>query len=168
MRTSMVLSVALILSGCGSDAPDDELKPVRAQDIPRVVSGQEALDTSAISTLDPHTMNDAEINKVLGQGPFCAFRYVSDGKPVLAWKPQPEESSSAAVVKLNGVLVGLHNTVIDGSNHFVADSIRLTLMAADANQTEAWRAEHPRESKLLFEIEQQLRVGYGGYSVCST
>lgn len=82
-RASLLLALAAF-AGCGSEAPDDKLNPVRGQDIPRFVSPQEALETSEIPTIDPHTMTDAEISNVLGQGPFCAFRYVSDGDSVLA------------------------------------------------------------------------------------
>lgn len=169
MRTPVLISVVLVSSfGCGSEAPDDELNPVRAQHSPRVVSAKEALDTSAISTVDLHTMNDAEISKVLGRGPFCAFRYVSDGKPVLAWKRQSEESSPIAVIKLNGVLVGLHNEATKGSHEFVADGVRLRLTSNEAKQTGPGGVERPQEAQLIFEIDQQHRVGYSGYSVCPT
>lgn len=169
MRMQALTVVVLAASaGCGSEAPDDKLNPTRAQESPRLVSAQEALDTVETSTLDPHTMNDAEIRKVLGKGRFCAFRYVSDGKPVLAWKRQAGESNAVAVVKLNGVLVRLHNNAAKSANEFVADAVRLIVTSSGANQTERRSAERPQEAKLVFEIDQQLRVGYGGYSVCPT
>jgi hypothetical protein len=131
------------------------------------VSAQEALDTSEIETLDPHTMNDAEISKVLGEGSFCAFRYVSDGKPVLAWKRQPADAAAAnAVVKLNGLLVELQSKTDGSATQFLADELRLTLTSADSNKRERPSTQRPQEAKLLFEIGQRLRVGYGGYFVC--
>ena len=167
MQARIILFIALTAAaGCGSEEPDDIINPVRADDAPRVVSAREALDTSEIATIDPHTMNDAEISKVLGEGPFCAFRYVSDGNPVLAWKRQSNESSAAAVVKINGVLVGLQPESTKNVNAFVAEAIRMTLLPDDTQQGEAGNVERPREAKLLLEIDQQLRVGYGGYSVC--
>lgn len=166
MRSLKLTLIALsACAGCGSESPDDQMNPLRGQDIPRLVSAQEALGTSEIATIDPHTMNDAEISKVLGEGPFCAFRYVSDGNPVLAWKRQ-SNGSSVAVVKINGVLVGLRPESTKNANAFVADAIRLTLLPEDTQQNEASDVGRPRKAKLLFEIDQQLRIGYGGYSVC--
>lgn len=167
MRSLKLTLIALCAcSGCGSELPDDRMNPLRAQDAPRLVPAQEALDTSEIATIDPHTMNDAEISKALGEGPFCAFRYVSDGNPVLAWKRQSNGSNAAAVVKINGVLVGLQPGSIKGANAFVADAIRLTLLPSDTNRSKAGDVERPTETKLLFEIDRQLRVGYDGYAVC--
>ena len=167
MRARIVLFIALTAAAaCGSEAPDDKIKPIRADAVPYLVSAEEALDTSEIATIDPHTMNDAEISKVLGPGPFCAFRYVSDGKPVLAWKRRPTGSNAAAVVKVNGVLVGLQNESDMGSNVLTADTIRLTLSGNETRQSEPGDVVRPREAKLLLEISDQLRVGYGGYSVC--
>jgi hypothetical protein len=169
MRARITLFIVFTAAaGCGSEAPDDKVNPILAHDVPRLVPAQEALETSAIASIDPHTMNDAEISKVLGAGPFCAFRYVSDGKPVLAWKRQPSGSHAMAVVKINGALVGLQNEPDAGSNVFRADAMRLTLSGKERDQSEAGSLTHPREAKLLFEIDEQLRVGYSGYSVCPT
>jgi hypothetical protein len=167
MRARIVLFIALAAAAaCSSEAPDDKINPVRADAVPYLVSAQEALDTSEIATIDPHTMNDAEVSKILGSGPFCAFRYVSDGKPVLAWKRQSNGSKEVAVVKLNGVLVGLQNEADAGSNVFTADTIRLTVSGSETRQSDSDSIAHPGEAKLLFEISDQLRVGYSGYSVC--
>ncbi len=98
----LALAVAPAFSGCSQDAaPDDQLKLRRPADIPRVVSAEEALRGAHLPAVDPLNMEDAEIGKVLGPGPFCAFRYTSDGKPVLAWKPETDESKAAGVVKVN-------------------------------------------------------------------
>lgn len=167
MRARTVIWVALAaLAGCGSEAPDDVVSPIRDLTIPRVVSVQKALNTSEIPTLDPHTMNDAEVSKVLGEGSFCAFLYVSDGKPVVAWKPQQAEAAAKAVVKLNGVLVELQRNADASATQFVADELRLTLTSPDSNERGRSHSQRPQEAKLLFEVGQRLRVGYGGYSVC--
>lgn len=165
MRVHISASLLLLIcAGCGSEAPDDKINPLRAPEIPRMVSVQEALNTSEISTLDPATMNDAEITKVLGEGPFCAFRYVSDGKPVLAWKAV-QGGATNGVVKLNGRLVSLQHVPGD-SMQFVADPIRLSLAANPHSEPERANDPRPESAKLVFEVDQELRVGYGGYSAC--
>lgn len=166
VRTLMVVAF-LVAAGCGHDTADDELYPVRAPATPRVVSAQEALSGAEIPKLDPATMNDAEISRVLGEGPFCAFRYVSDGTPVLAWK-RPSDAVTNAVVKLNGRLLVLEGQQQNnGTFQFAADEVRLTFMPGEPARSEQSESERPRPAKLVFEIDQKLRVGYGGYAVCS-
>jgi len=167
MRIRMLACIAFAaLAGCGAEAPDDAVNPLLGKTSPKVVTLQEALSTSDIPTLDPHTMNDAEIGKVLGEGRFCAFRYTSEGKPVLAWKPPTVDGTpAAAVVKLNGVLVELQRNADAGGTRFGADALKMTVTPEDAAEPDP-SGSGPREAKLLFEIEQQLRVGYGGYLVC--
>lgn len=163
-RSHMWLA-CLLLAGCGSEAPDDAVNAALGTSIPRVVTLREALSTPEIRTLDPHSMNDAEIAKVLGAAPFCAFRYVSDGKPVLAWKSPLAQGGAQAVVKLNGALVELEHKSKAGDMQFVADELHMQVTPNDAQEPDR-SGNRPREAKLLFEIGQQLRVGYGGYLVC--
>lgn len=94
----LVLASLLLAAGCGNDAAGRKTATANPPTIARVVSAQQSLDGANIPTLDPATMSAAEIRQVLGQGSFCVFRYTSDGKPVLAWKPDAGETS--AVVKL--------------------------------------------------------------------
>lgn len=165
---AFAIFVLAAAAGCGGGLPADELTPIRAPQVPRVVAAQEALDTAEVATLDPHTMNNAEIGKVLGEGPFCAFRYVSYGKPVLAWKRQPGESGAAAVVKLNGLLVRLLSETSQDPDEFAADAVRLRLKPSATSAAEHGNAARPQETQLVFEIDRELRVGYGGYSDCPT
>lgn len=162
---SPIWLACLLLTGCGSEAPDDAVNAALGKNIPRVVTLQEALTTPDIPTLDPHSMNDAEIAKVLGAAPFCAFRYVSDGQPALAWTSSPVEGRAPAVLKLNGGLVALQHESGAGGMQFVADELHMQVTPDDAQ--ESVRSDgRPQEAKLLFEIGQELRVGYGGYLVC--
>ena len=150
------------------DLPDDELDPVRAPVVAEVVSAQEALQGAHIPTLDPHTMNDAEISKALGRGPYCAFRYTSAGKPVLAIKPQDAARSQAAgVVKLNGQLVALHSQASPGALVLTADNVQLRMTFADRQEGGEPQSEQMRTAELLFQVDQRLRVGYRGYYVCA-
>lgn len=165
MRARALLWLALAaLVACGSEGPDDELHPIRSRTIPRILPAREAVETGQIPTLDPHTMNDAEVSKVLGAGAFCAFRYVSDGKPVLAWQLR-QAGSAKAVVKLNGALVELERNPEAHVLQFGSDEVRLTV-TTDPNERVRSTSHKPHEAKLLFEIGQQLRVGYMGYSIC--
>lgn len=167
MRTQRALAVAVAVAGCGSDAADDELTPMRSADIPHVVSAQQAISTAYVPGIDPQTMNDAEVTKVLGEGAFCAFRYVSDGKPILAWK-QPTKGEGTAVVKLNGLLVELERQKGQGAARFTADEIVMSVTSTEAPAAKSANSSRPTQATLTFEIRQKLRVGYGGYTVCPT
>ena len=63
-RTAAWLGCVL-LAGCGVDAPDDDVNAALGTSIPRVVSAREALETSELPTVDPHTMNDAEVERIM-------------------------------------------------------------------------------------------------------
>jgi hypothetical protein len=167
MKTLAALTVAVALAGCSNDAVDDELTPMRSADIPHVVSAQKAVSTAHVSTLDPETMNDAEVTKALGEGAFCAFRYASDGKPVLAWKQPTQGAAGTAVVKLNGLLVPLERQEKQGAAQFTADDIVMSLGSPQAPAVKSPNLARPTQATLTFEIRQKLRVGYGGYTVCA-
>lgn len=153
-----------------SEAPDDVTRPVRPPEISRIVSAEEALAGAHIPTVDPATMNDAEIRKGVGDGPRCEFRYTSSGKPVLALRKDPAAGAIAGVVKLNGNLVQLQsaNGGADGSDKSLAmtsAAVRATLTPLAAQQIDG-RASERREMTLLFEIDTRLKVGYRGYYNC--
>lgn len=170
MRMRLAILVALgALCACGEhDVADDETQPVGSSEIPRLVSAQGALAGAGVSTIDPHTMNDAEISKALGAGPFCAFRYTSAGKPVLAVKPRSNSSQAEGVVKLNGGLVTLRKSPAPDALVLAADGVHLTLTFADRERKSQRKAEDVREADMLFEIDDRLRVGYRGYYTCTT
>lgn len=170
MRTFVPAIIAFgTLCACGErDLPDDETDPVRSPVVARVVSAAEALQGAYIPTLDPHTMNDAEISKALGRGPFCAFRYTSAGEPVLAIKPGNAQSQATGVVKLNGQLVTLQSQPNADSMMLTADNVHLRMTLADPRQGGEAQPERMRAADLVFQIDQRLRVGYRGYYTCAT
>jgi hypothetical protein len=117
-----------MLAGCGeSEAPDNEVNPLRTHAITRVLPATEAITGANIPTLDPATMNDAEIQKALGAGPRCEFRYTMSGNPVLAVKAQSHTDASDGVIKLNTNLVVLKSDVKDRDLVLLAEPIRLAL-----------------------------------------
>ena len=165
---AVAVLVALgVLAACGEDAaPDDVTEPVHSPEIARVLPAGEAIAGAHIPTLDPATMADAEIEKVLGPGPRCEFRYTSEARPVLAASAAAGGEAPAGVVKLNGHLVPLQRESAEAARSIVlgSDAVRLAVMpdggapAGDARQ---------REANALFEIGNSLRVGYRGYYRCT-
>ncbi|MDO9501411.1 DUF6692 family protein [Falsiroseomonas sp.] len=162
--------VLALLAGCdGSDAPDDLVRHARAEEITRITPAAEALANAVVATLDPSTLNDAEIRAVIGTGPRCEFRYTSAGRPVLAVAAQPEGQPLGGVVKLNGHLVRLEAEPASGATAtperllLTASPVRMSIMPfVAAEGSTAGR----READLVFEVGEALRIGYGGYLSC--
>lgn len=161
------LLVALgMLTGCGERAaPDDETNRLQAAETARITPANEAIAGAHIPTLDPATLVAAEIEKVLGRGPRCEFRYTSEGRPVLAATGNAENAAPDAVVKLNGHLVPLSREPAEaGSLVLTADNVRL-VVTPDGGEPAADSGD--REAEVIFEIGESLRVGYRGYYRCS-
>lgn len=153
-----ILLMAGLLAACGNEAADDVTDPMSGEETPTVLPAGEAIAGAKVATLDPATMVDAEIQTVLGGPPRCVFRYTSFGKPVLALGGGADGAPAAAVVKLNGHLIQLPAMASDARIDMAADPVRLTLSPSlEAGEEEA---------TLLFEIGQDMRVGYRGYSDC--
>jgi hypothetical protein len=169
-----VLAVGL-LAACGDEqAPDDALTAIKAPEITRIVPTKEALIGAHIPTLDPATMQEAEIRKALEAGPRCEFHYTTRGKPVLAIGLRPDGSTSGGVVKLNGSLIALSpasdSPSSNGDNGFslAADPIRMTLTPDAGVQVIERPNVRRREANATFEVGQSLRVGYRGYLDCTS
>lgn len=158
---ALLLALAL-LAACG--APDEETDARSAPDVVRILPGNEAVSGAHIPTLDPMTMVDAEILKVLGPGPRCEFRYTSAGKPVLAARPSWTGDAADGVLKVNGHLVALSHTSAEGGGLvFADDKIRVTLRPENGERS---GSAHQREADVVFEIGDSLRAGYRGYYLC--
>jgi hypothetical protein len=164
--TPILALAAALLASCGeSAAPDDAVEAIRPPEIARIKAAKEVLDGAHIRTLDPGTMNDAQIAQAIGIGPRCEFRYTSAGGPVLAITMQPGGTPGRAVLKLNGDLVLLSPVSSGGPSEDVelaADPIRTRLAPASGGFV-AGR----QEAKMIFEIGDELRVGYGGFLGCT-
>jgi hypothetical protein len=161
-----------LLAGCGqSEAPDDASP--HAPEIVRVKTAAQALEGAHVPTLDPSTMNGAEIRKVIGARPHCTFRYTSTGKPIVVVGMDQGDSPTTGVVKLNGSLVALKTDPAappNGAGGFVlvADPVRLSVQP-DPRATASVKPDEGRfEAEMVFEVGQQLKVGYGGYLECRT
>lgn len=162
-----------LLAGCGQDeADDDQIQPVRAEEVAPILPALEAITGADVSTLDPATMNDAEITKALGAELRCLFRYTGFGEPVLAVNRQPAGTIGDGVVKVNGNLIVLAGAMAeDGAGLgmvLARDPIRIAV--SPDRDGEAWAQDDMlrQEAVMVFGIGQSLEVGYRGYLDCAT
>jgi hypothetical protein len=158
-----LLAVA-VLAGCSeSDAPDDKLNPVEATHDIRVLPAGEALAGAQRAKLDPESMSDAEIRKVLGDGPHCAFRYTSSGRPVLGVKVAG--GAAEGVVKVNGILISLKAAADTDSLLLADDPVRMSVALDEGTIFQAGTIPQ-QDATSVFEIGNSLRAGYRGYYKC--
>lgn len=164
----VLLLAALALAGCGGPAPGEGVKqPLMRGPAPELVSLGEAVQAPDITAIDPQTMHQAEIEKALGAGPYCAFAYTAESPPVLAFKAA---EGVRGVIKIHGRLVML------GAEQAQQPA---TPAQGVALSTEGGRVEvrvangsagsggEPQVADMLFELEQGLRVGYRGWYRCA-
>jgi hypothetical protein len=168
-----LLAAVVALAGCDRDPPDDALGQPRAHEVVRVAPAEEALGNAVVATLDPETMNDAEIRQGLRPGRQCLFRYTSTGKPVLAVGVPADGQGTGGVVKLNGHLVLLaadpSGEAGDGSLRLGAGPVRITLSPGPApSAAREGDGGAAREADMVFEVADRLKVGYRGYLGCVT
>lgn len=162
MRTPAAFLLALLLGGCGDNAPSGASRlEARPPQTAELVSPGETIAGAFVPQLDPHTMNDAEIGKALPQGYRCAFRYTSTGKPVIA-----VGDDATAALKLNGKLALLPSATVPQSADaavYEADGVRVVVTTAG---TPIARVRERREATLRFTVGSMLQVGYAGYYGC--
>ncbi len=173
-RAGLALLLVSAVAACGeNEAPDDVIDPIMAPEIARIVPAEEAIAGTRLATLDPATMNDAELRKTVGTGPHCEFRYTTSGRPVLAAGMLPDEPPGDGVVKVNGSLVTLDPVAseaaaeADGTISLAAGPIRI-VVAPDPQAWEQRDGALRREANMIFRVGQSLRVGYRGYWDCTS
>ena len=173
-RAALTLSFVW-LTACGDPAPGEGMeKPLTEGPMPEVVPGPVAVATPDITTIDPATMNPAEIGKVVSPGPRCSFAYTAASPPVLVGGVKATETSITGVVKLHGRLVELTaqqvKTVgeLGAGATFTAEGIRLSVKPEREEGGEVNKGLRRWPANLLFELDQGLRVGYHGWYTCTT
>lgn len=150
------------LAGCGDGRPDDKTRGLAAPPVAELVPAPAALQGADVPTLDPHTMDDAELRRVIGAGPRCEFRYTSSGKPVLAFAP-----AGAGVVKLNGKLVALRTSPSAGDGPPVLQAGDVTLRIRPDRPVRVGDARGtPADMTFDVRAGEGLTVGYRGYYGC--
>jgi hypothetical protein len=172
----LTILILVLLAGCNrNDAPDDDLEAVQAPEIARMVPAEEALAGVEIPSLDPATMNDAQVRNAVGSGSYCQFRYTTAGKPVLAVNMPLGGGPGSGIIKLNGNLVALEPEPIDGSGNersgklsLAADPIRMTVLPDPGESGENRDGVRRQEANMIFEVGQTLKVGYRGYLDCAS
>ena len=157
----LVLLAGLVAS-CDNQPPDDKLQPVKAEEIKRIMPADEALAGADIAKVDPAPLLEAEIRKAIGEGARCEFRYTGSGKPVLA------VGQTDAIVKLNGRLIALKmaSPANDGSVTVAADPVRMAVQPEQEDGSAKGERIRSREATGIFEVGQQLKVGYRGHWDC--
>lgn len=157
---------AVLLTACGDPAPGEGVeKPLMSDPPPELVGAREAVNTPDIPTIDPQTLDAAEVEKVLSAGPRCTFAYTAESPPVAALQVTGD-SAGQGVVKIHGRLVKLSaQRAEDGG--FVLSGDGLSVKIEPANAGDEARPTEFREADMLFELEQGLRVGYRGWYRCT-
>lgn len=159
-----------LLGACSqSEVPDDA--PPQAPPIVRVSTAEQALQGANLPTVDPSTMNDAEIRKIIGSRAYCAFRYTSTGKPVAVVGLDQGGRLELGVLKLDGSLVTLAPDPDAASRRtgdfaLAAGPVRLGIHADPQELSSARQAAGQVEADMRFEIGEELDVGYRGYLEC--
>lgn len=157
---------ALLLTACGDPAPGEGVKePLMSGPPPEVVGAREAVNMPDIPTIDPQTLDAAEIDKVLGAGPRCIFAYTAESPPVVALQVTGDNAGQG-VVKIHGRLVKLAALRAE-TGGFALKGDGMSIHIDPAATADDPRPTELREADMLFELEQGLRVGYRGWYRCT-
>ncbi len=158
----LVLACGLALGGCGDARPDDRIMGTPPPPVAEPAPAGAALQGANIPTLDPVTLDEAEIAAVLGPGAWCAFHYTRSGKPVAAFQVDRRRG----VVKLNGKLIPLAYAPAADGGRLSAEALSLDISTGEpAQEANAGLVE----AEMVFSLRQGegLTVGYGGYYGCA-
>lgn len=158
MRTALA-SLVLLLTACdGGPPPAASAQPPRTSTI---VPAPQAIRTAYLPSLDPHTMVEAEVARVVASGRRCAFHYTDGGKPVVAFVP-----GAVGVLKLNGSLVRLsaEGVTPEGGGVLRAEALRVALAPDTPEDNASGRSK--RAADMRFAVQGGLEVGYRGFFDC--
>ena len=157
---------AALLAACGDDpAPDDA--PASPPQPVEVRSAEDVVAGARVARLDPGTLNDAEIDRMIGAGARCAFRYTGDGAPVFVVGLKADGSLARGVIKLDRSLVALQPDDAAGAATLAmaAGPLRVAVPAAQ-QVAAARRASASVDAAMVFGVGSELEVGYAGYLAC--
>jgi hypothetical protein len=159
-----------LLSACGDPAPGEGMGQAPMPDpMPELLGAREAVQLPDIPTIDPQTLEAAEVRKVLGTRSYCSFSYTAESPPVVAFsEPGQIKTTDKGLVKIHGRLVALSaQSVKPGIIYLTAEGMKLEVSIAEPpGQGDANTVQH-READMHFELEQGLRIGYRGWYSCT-
>ncbi|MBB4658133.1 hypothetical protein [Parvularcula dongshanensis] len=172
MRRELAPLAAFLLAACGGPAPGEGMDaPMASEPVPEVVPARDAVMTADIPTIDPGTMNEAEIEKVLPEGPRCSFVYTAASPPVLAGALPAGGGPARGVVKIHGRLVALEGAVQDfdalrGGTRFASGDVSLEVSPDPQKEGRVRDGVRRRPADMVFRLEEGLTVGYRGWWRC--
>lgn len=158
MRAAPV-SLMLLMAGCDGGPPPGS--PAQSPRTAIVVPSMQAVRTAYVPSLDPHTMVEAEVARVLSSGPRCAFHYTDGGKPVVAFTP-----GTVGVLKLNGSLVRLsaEGVMAEGGGVLSAEGLRVAVVPEPRGDDASLREQRPADMR--FAVQGGAEIGYRGFFDC--
>ena len=113
---------------------------------------QDALNNTLLSKLDPAPLTREEAGEAMPEGNTCAFRRTRTEDPVLI----AAADGSAAVTKLNGIILPLNGGEADGS--YATEGLEMAVEPVDASRS---------DSHLTFRLSPGPEAIYRGFWSCS-
>lgn len=170
---SAVMLGAGFLAGCGDPAPGEGMRtPMMQGPSPEVVGAQKAVSSPDIPAIDPQTMEQAEIEKVLGDVPYCGYRYTAESPPILAISDTDQGQGSQAVTKIHGRLVELSADQNPGYENLkkglvlTAEGMEMRVVSDGESEPESAKPGELVTAELHFSLQQGLNIGYLGWYEC--
>lgn len=156
----------VLVSACGDPAPGEGVDgSVGEHPMPEIVSATEAVQSVSVSEIDPGTMQESEIRKVLPSGPRCSFAYTAESPPILASTMGPN-GQAVGVIKIHGRLVKVSAPQVTGFEALVkGGSFKAGDIELEIRPEEQGIGKRPSEAHFL--IGNELTVGYQGWYSCT-
>lgn len=178
-RTRRILLLSAVtlgtafLTGCGDPAPGEGMENSMMQEpSPEVMGAQQAINSPDISAIDPQTMEQAEVEKVLGDVPYCGYRYTAESPPILAISDTDQGQGSQAVTKIHGRLVELSADQNPGYENLkkglvlTAEGMEMRVVSDGEREPESAKPGELVTAELHFSLQQGLNIGYLGWYEC--
>lgn len=166
---ALILPSTLLMNACDNPAPGEGMpKPLAKGPMPEVVSANEALRSPDLTAVDPGTLNQAEVEKVLPSGPRCSYSYTEDSPPILVAVPLMETPQAKGLVKLHSRLVEVRAQSVTGVESLAQGATFRTEGLSITIEPEGDAFAERTSANMKFQLDQGLLVGYRGWYDCST
>ncbi|QJR79362.1 hypothetical protein CA267_000395 [Alteromonas pelagimontana] len=171
IRLMVIIMTGTGIAACRNPPPDAALGAKQApKPSPEIVSAQAAVESPDIPTIDPMTLDSAEVDKVLSKTPRCAFSYTAGSSPVLV--VGANAGKVAGVIKVHGKLVKLtgmnkNSRALPEGGQFAAQPITVTIQPQEEVRKDRLQKQTHVSAIMHFELDQGLTVGYEGWWRCN-